>query len=80
MRGSFLGIGRVQQDGGDGIECDERMLVVRDNVTAFLPFMRTAALLKGESVHSGGKRFLPRISSGKTTFFPDEILARVYEA
>ena len=66
MRGSFLGIGRVQHDGGDGIECDESMLVVRDDVTAFLP---TTVLLNGVSVHSADKRFLPRISSGKTFFF-----------
>ena len=69
MRGSFLGIGKVQQNGGDGIECDEHMPVVRDDVTAFLPFKRTAVLLNGVSVHLDGKRFLPRISSGKTTFF-----------
>ena len=41
MRGSFHGIGRVKQGGGDGIECDECMLVIRDGVTAFLPFKRT---------------------------------------
>ena len=69
MRGSFHGIGRVKQDGGDGIECDECVLVVRDDVTAFLPFKRTAVLLKGVCVHSGGKRFLAIISSGKTTIF-----------
>ena len=78
MRGSFHGIGRVKQD--DGIECDKRILVVVDDVTAFVPFKRTAVLLNGVSVHSAGKRFLPRISSGKTTFFPDEILGRVYRA
>ena len=41
MHGSLYDIGRVKQDGGDGIECDERMLVVRDDVTTFLPFKRT---------------------------------------
>ena len=76
MRIRFLGIGRVQQEGGAGIECDEHMLVVRDDVTAFLPSKRTAVLLKVVSVHSGGKRFLPRILSGKnkniflTRFWP----------
>ena len=65
MRGSFHGIGRVKQD---GIECDECMLVVRDDVTAFLPFKRTTVLLKGVCVCT------------LNVFFPDEILARVYEA
>ena len=69
MCGSFLGIGRVQQDVGDGIECDERMLVVRDDVIVFLPFKRTAVLLKGLCVPSGGKRFLSGISSGKNNVF-----------
>ena len=66
MRGSFQGIGRMKQD---GIECDKRMFVIVDDDTTFMPFKRTVVLSNGVSVHLGGKIFLPRISSGKTTVF-----------
>ena len=77
MRGSFQGIGRVKQDGGDGIECDERMLVVVDDVTAFFPFKRTAVLLYGRLY---ARQACQESRRENQRFFPDGIPSRVYRA
>ena len=68
----------MQQDGGDGIECEERMLNVRDYVTAFLPFKRTVVLINECLYTRAARDSCQESRQEKQCFFPDEILARVY--